>query len=281
MMSILVSSRVDGNPDSNIDALISSTIYNREPGEKVEFLIKYDSDDTKKHDDNYFKNYPIPIRTFTWGRMEGRHSLHTTYEYLFTNIHECSRLIMIGSDDFVFTRRGFITEAFNVMERYCMITGTGTASHFVSNGTFNCHAGPADDFYKFRYDYRELKADVYRKAVFNRYKNMGLVIPIFSRELLEVAQNFGWQANSDSWMLLLESIFWDMFGIKLLKFLPVWYARTGRIDSGYRPPFYNRMELHGISDDIDETYIRLLRKQAVNLYLNLVSRECLKQSHLV
>ena len=84
-ISVLFCSRVKDNPDSNVRRLLDSAVEYIRPDErdKVEFLIKYDDDDDARPPDSFFARYPFTIRTFTWGRGEGRHSLHNVQDYLF------------------------------------------------------------------------------------------------------------------------------------------------------------------------------------------------------
>ena len=104
MISILVSSRVQDNPDSNLHRLITSTVDTMLPGEEVEFLVKYDRCDHCAPDCAALSKYPIPVRKFVWAQGEGRHALHTVYEYLFTRINPKSKLVLIDADDFIAPR---------------------------------------------------------------------------------------------------------------------------------------------------------------------------------
>ena len=64
--------------------------------DKIEFLIKYDDDDTERPPASFFAKYPFSIRTFAWSRGEGRHSLHHAQEYLFAQRDPLSLLLYDG-----------------------------------------------------------------------------------------------------------------------------------------------------------------------------------------
>lgn len=277
MISIILASRVINNSDSNISRLINTTIETMEPGDNVEFLIKYDSDDSERPSDEWFRqSFPIPVRTFTWSRCEGRHSIHEFQQYLFTRANPHAELIYNTSDDFVHSRKGWVREALEVARqfKYCMITGCGYTRTVHSDTSIQCVlAGPAESFYNERYPNWEAMNDgEYLQCLQNRYLLLQLTCPMWSRPFLECAQNMGWQANSDSWLSLLESIFYDTYGQKLLKRIPAWYERMGRSTNDRFDPvskYYNVMELGSEYGYVDMALVKLLRCQAKNLWLNI------------
>lgn len=271
MLSIILTSRVNGNPDSNIDKLIQSTIDCMLPGEECEFLIKYDDDDPAKFNSEHFHKYPIPVKCHYWSRGEGRHSIHHAHEYLFSRINDKTKIVLVGSDDFIHTRKGFITDALDVASKnkYCMITGIGEAMWYHDGIEQQVQAGPLPEFYEHCPNWESMDIGEYCQVIRRRYHRLHLTSPIFTRDFLEAAQNFGWQANADSWAAILELIYFDRFNDKLWKRIPAWYARTGGGSSGGVPPFYNNMEVASAHDDMDHAYIRLLRRQIQNIHLNM------------
>ena len=58
--------------------------------DKIQFLIKYDDDDTERPPESFFAKYPFSIRTFAWSRGEGRHSLRHAQEYLLQQQPRCA-----------------------------------------------------------------------------------------------------------------------------------------------------------------------------------------------
>jgi hypothetical protein len=64
MLSILVSSRVQKNPDTNMKRLLDSAVQFVEDYSKIEFILKYDFDDPEKPGDDFFAQYPFVIKRF-------------------------------------------------------------------------------------------------------------------------------------------------------------------------------------------------------------------------
>ena len=77
MLSVLISTRVGGNANSDLKRLLDSCVSQTSDQEKsqVEFLIKADNDDDR-FDSSFFKSYPFPVRPCWSNRCEGRNSLH-------------------------------------------------------------------------------------------------------------------------------------------------------------------------------------------------------------
>src|SRR5262249_58215903 len=48
----------------------------------------------------------------------------------------------------------------------------------------------------------------------------GPLSPVISVRLIEVCQNFGWQANVDSWLMGLSVVLYDLYKIVLWRALP-------------------------------------------------------------
>src|SRR5262245_30949319 len=123
MISVIFCSRVKDNPASDVKRLLDSAAEHIQPAERdqVEFLIKYDDDDDGRPADNFFAAYPFTIRTFTWSRGEGRHSLHNAQEYLFAQHDPRARFCLMIADDFYFTRPNFVSEILAVPDEFCII----------------------------------------------------------------------------------------------------------------------------------------------------------------
>ena len=246
MISVLFCSRVQGNPASNLELLLDTATEFTEPEErsKIEFLIKYDSDDDQRPTDAFFARYPFTIRTFSWARGEGRHYLHHAQEYLFTQRDARSRFCLMIADDFLFTRAGWVSEILNVKDEFCILG----------------HNRPAIESY----------AGIYENEAAIRKWNVafGCLAPIVSTRLIEVCQNFGWQANVDSWLMGLSVVLYDLYGIILWKPHKPFYKRGGGYGLGDTPT-YNNMELTSQKGPENKYWFELLRRQARNIYLNI------------
>lgn len=246
MISVLFCSRVKDNPDSNLPRLLDSAVTHIAPHERgqIEFLIKYDADDDQRPSDSFFARYPFSIRTFSFSRGEGRHSLHHAQEYLFAQRDPRSRFCLMTADDFVFTRSGFVTEILGVKDELCML-------------------GPMRPPIESFAGIYEQEEAIRRWAVC-----FGPWSPVVSTRLIEVCQNFGWQANVDGWLMGLAVVLYDLYRVVLWKTHEPFYARGGGYGLGDTPT-YNNLELTGLKGPFNKYWFELLRRQARNVYLNL------------
>jgi hypothetical protein len=250
MISVLFCSRIKDNPDSQLTRLLDSTVANTTPEEReqIEFLIKFDSDDDERPTNEAFANYPFSVRTFAWSRGEGRHGLHHAQEYLFAQRDPRSRFCLMTADDFYFTRPGFVSDILAVKDEFCIMG----------------YRRPPIESYYGAYE----KEEVIRQWVVS----FGCWSPVVSSRLIEVCQNFGWQANVDSWLMGLSVVLYDLYGIIIWKQHEEFYARGG---SHVRPasmgsaPTYNNMEITNNVGPVNRYWFELVRRQARNVYLNM------------
>jgi hypothetical protein len=257
MLSIIFASRVKDNMDSQLKNLLDSTFMcvDRDDYPKIEFLIKYDWDDDNRPPDSFFAQYPFTIKPFVYARGEGRHYNNHHCEYLFANTNPSFKWVMNMSDDFVFTRKDFLKELEAIPDPYMVVGYT--------RPSFELNA----------------KNNVYRQNFpvnFEHHNGIGELCPIFSRKLVEVSQNMGWQPNLDAWVVLLECTLYQMYGILLWSQIPKFYQRTGTWGSGDTPTFpgtdiYNNMTITGARLPKNPYLFTLIEQQAKNIYLNMVS----------
>lgn len=257
MLSIIFASRVKDNIDSQLKRLFTSVITCVAPEDydKIEFVIKYDWDDENRPTPEFFAKYPFTVKTFVYARGEGRQYNHHHCEYLFANTNPEFKWVMNMSDDFVFTRHNFLKDLMAIPDDY-MVVGY-TRPSFEQN---------ADN-------------QIYRQNFpvnFDNENGIGELCPIFSRKLVEVCQNMGWQPNLDAWVVILEVTLYQMFGILLWKSIPKFYQRTGTWGSGDSPTFpgtelYNNMTITGKRLPQNPYLFTLMERQAKNIYLNMVS----------
>jgi hypothetical protein len=251
MISVLFCSRAKDNPDSALPRLLDSTVANTTPAEReqIEFLIKFDHDDDARLPDSFFAKYPFAVRTFTWSRGEGRHGLHHAQEYLFTQRNPQSRFCLMTADDFFFTRPGFVSEILNVPDEFCIMG----------------YVRPPIESFAGIWEQEE--------AVRRWVVSFGCWSPVISSRLIEVCQNFGWQANVDSWLMGLSVALYDLYGTVIWKQHEPFYARGGEYErpaSVGTAPTYNNMELTNNVGPLNTYWFELVRRQARNVYLNMI-----------
>lgn len=246
MISVLFCSRVKDNPASNLPRLLDSAVVQLSPQERdqIEFLIKYDDDDDLRPADSFFAGYPLQIRRFVWSRGEGRHYLHHAQEYLFAQRDPRSRFCLMTADDFYFTRPNFVSDILSIQDEFCIIG----------------HNRPPIETYAGIYENEE--------AIRRWNVAFGEWSPVISARLIEVCQNFGWQANVDSWLMGLSVVLYDLYKIILWRPMKPFYERSGGYGLGDTPT-YNNMELTSQQGPRNKYWFELLRRQARNLYLNM------------
>lgn len=246
MLSLILTSRVHGNPDSNISRLLNGLKDCGGTKDNCEVLIKYDSDDIAAPDDEYFKQFPFTVKRFVWSRGEGRNSIHLDHFYLFAQRDMRSRFMLLCADDFSFTRKGFIDDILSVKDEFCFVGSKR----------------PRVELYKGHW--RE-------PAVMNVWKHSegGGYLPCVSVRCIEVLQNFGWQPNGDGWITLLAILMFEKYDIDMWRAVDPYYSRNPtQGESGYGPSF-NNMVIDGSRNPANEYFYTLTEQQAKNLYLNM------------
>ncbi|MFQ3651525.1 MAG: hypothetical protein SNJ75_14455, partial [Gemmataceae bacterium] len=246
MISILFCSRVKGNPASGLKTFFESIVATTTPTEReqIEILIKFDEDDDQRPSQNYLASLPFCVRTFVYARGEGRHSLHHAQEYLFAQRDPRSRFLLMTADDFCFTRSGWVSEILAVPDELVIMGYVRPHIERLASGwdqPENHHAWI---------------------TCFGEWS------PVISVRLIEICQNFGWQANVDSWLMALSLALYELYQIVIWKPHKPFYRRMGGYGLGDTPS-YNNMEVTCQKGPHNRYWYELVRRQARNVYLNL------------
>jgi hypothetical protein len=247
MISIIFCSRAKDNPDSNLKRFLDSAVAHttEEERKQIEFLIKFDDDDETRPPESFFAAYPFQIKTFCFSRGEGRHYLHHAQEYLFAQRDPRSRYCFMTADDFYFIRGNWVTEIHAFKDEFFII------------GQF------IPPIHTFAGIYEE------EEAIRRWVVSFGPLSPVLSARLMEVCQNFGWQSNVDSWAMGLSVVLYDLYQVVIWREMPKFYERGGGVGLGDTPT-YNNMELTGQKGPENKYWFELIRRQARNLYLNMM-----------
>jgi hypothetical protein len=252
VLSLILTSRVKNNKDSNIENLLSSLEKCGGNKENCEVLVKYDNDDDLQPDQKYFDKFPFQVKKFVWSRGEGRHSFHLDHFYLFSQINRKSSFVLLCADDFTFTRKGFIEDILSIKEEYCFVGPRR----------------PRVEIYKGRW--RE-------PAIMNVWKhNEGVSLPCFSVRCIEVLQNYGWQCNGDNWKTLLHILMYEKYNLDLWRTVPNFFSRNPTDGTSGFGESYNNMEMDGVKNPSNTYYYDLVEQQAKNLYLNIISDKLIR-----
>lgn len=250
MISFILTSRVKDNKDSNIKLLLDSASVCCKP-EHIEFLIKYDSDDDQIPKEDFFKQYPFQIKTFSWSRGEGRHSIHNDHLYLFTQHDMRSRFIMICSDDFQFIRPGFDEDILAIQDEFCFIGSQHLAIESCSGRLF--------------------QPDILRYWVNNSWSNC---LPCATVKTIEVLGNLGYQCNFDNVQTLIVLLMYQEYKINIWKHIHQYYERNPSNGQSGFTKTYNSLEIDGSRwQNIHPYYYDLILQQVKNIYLNIKENE--------
>ena len=247
MLTIILTSRVKDNEDSNMEQLLTSLQECGGNAENCEVLIKYDNDDDQRPDPKSFDKFPFMVKTFVWSRGEGRHGFHLDHFYLFSQRNQNSKFVLLCADDFTFIYEGFIEEILSIEDKYCFV-------------------GP-----------RRPRVELYKGCwqqphIMEVWKhNEGVSLPCFSVRCIEVLQNYGWQCNGDNWKTLLHILMYEKFGLDLWKTVPSFFSRNPTEGSSGYGTSFNNMEMDGDKNPANPYYFALVEQQAKNLYLNIIA----------
>lgn len=267
MISILLSSRIKNNPDSNLLGMINSIISTCTPEEltKLELIIKYDDDD--EYINNHLITAPFDIKEVTYNRCTGRSHLHHFNEYLFTLKNHKSKFILQVADDFIFTRPGWVSQILSFTKEYLFI-GSGQCDK--EPGPWHTKSRPPIE----TINYFDMES---WRCIF------GNIAPCFSVRLIEVCQNFGWTSSIDAWAYLLTMMCYQNHKINIFEYIDAFYKRTEGLgvesnqshDEIFKKGFdysYNRMQQTGSKNCENMYWFDLVYQQATNVYLNILRR---------
>jgi len=245
MITIILTSRIKDNKDSNLENLLNSLVNCGGNINNCEILIKFDTDDDEQPNEDFFSKFPLTIKKFIWSRGEGRHSIHLDHFYLFSQRNIKSKFILLCADDFTFTHHGFIEEILSIDDEYCFVGPRRPRIEFYKNKWMN-------------------------PSVMNIWKhNEGVSLPCISSRCLEVLQNYGWQCNADNWVTLLTILMYENYEIDMWRTVTNFYERNPTNGLSGFGKSYNNMEMDGEKNPFNNYYFSLVQQQAKNLYLNI------------
>ena len=253
MITIIMTSRVKDNKDSNIDNLLSSLEKCGGNKDNCEVLIKYDLDDDSQPEESYFDKFPFVVKKFVWSRGEGRHSFHLDHFYLFSQRNPNSRFALLCADDFTFMKDNFIDDILCIKEEYCFVGPNR----------------PRVELYKGCWKNPQVM-EVWKH-------NEGVSLPCFSVRCIEVLQNYGWQCNGDNWQTLLHILMYEKFGLDMWKTVPSFFTRNPTDGSSGYGESFNNMEMDGSKNPENKYYFDLVEQQAKNLYLNIIADKLIEK----
>ena len=234
--------------------------------EKVEFLIKFDTDDAYANKAlSQIKDMSFRIRTFTFDRWEGMYTAHHNYSYMLARVSPNSKFIGFCGDDSVpeHISHGVIP----FLERhvnYDYVFGTNKREMTIPNRLTHMIKYESDTTPQ------------------NTMSINGLIepYPIISRKFIEIC-GFGYHYNIDTWLSLIVSILFNKYSVIVARQFPNQtfgrdniqtkefirdenhlYNADRTIYAGYKTNWNQDMENQ-------PTYIKLAEQAADNIYLNI------------
>lgn len=103
MISVIVTSRVQGNINSNLPELIRSLAEHSDSPEDIELLVKFDVDDDLArdlHTEINNKELPFPIKIAYGPRGRGYIDIHHGYNQLLPMLYSKTKIVIAMADDF-------------------------------------------------------------------------------------------------------------------------------------------------------------------------------------
>ena len=250
---------------------ITNVIYSGDR-KKVEFLIKFDSDDTYANKAwSQIKDSPFKITPFYFSRGEGMFSAHNDYTFLMSRIHKHSKFVGICGDDSILIH--FSEDVLSFLEENV------NNNYFLGvNRKEMCQSDIL----------ARLKA--YKIAKINDAMSTNNLIepyPILSRKLLETCGGWGFHHNTDTWTALLNCILYNKYGIVVAKQFPrqtfirentqwkdvirdSWHIIENGIYKGYKTNWNQDMQ------DLPN-YVSLAEQVAKTIYLNIKEDKLLEE----
>ena len=237
--------------------LFDSAIRETENGnlKKIEFLIKFDSDDKRGIkefliDDSLIKKHPnLIIRPFIYRRWEGRHSLNLHYMFLFSRRNKSSKFIKFISDDSEFYQDPI-----------------PTITPFLNDNYIICSSRPhsiekLDSITDYRTDNRWISAYLTGP------------LPLVSSKIIEIIGNTCWGLNTDNWLTLLNLVLYHKYKINIVEAVDFMHL-CGRVFESYGDDIFKssfNIDMLVSVNNLPKNlyYFDLVEQQAKNIYLNM------------
>jgi len=223
MISIIISSRVEGNKNHNLIALLESLRVNTLYPSLIEVLVKYDFCDQEArfvHDSLLPDNkYPFKIKQIYEEKLRGYIDIHYGYNLLIPLLSPSSKIVISMADDFT-VNHGW---------DFALCNQAQTAGDY-----FIIHQRPHPPIS--RPDYNINPFDV----SFNPFHAEDLHIideaPAWSTKLINDVETFP-ISFTDAWTLCIERVLWFKYDINITRFTDGIFVnrKTGSMDQEDHP----------------------------------------------
>jgi len=214
MISILVTSRIEGNVNHRLKTLLDSLKVSINHPDQIEVLVKYDNDDyacQKEALEIVNAKYPFRILCEDGPRGRGYIDIHLGYNQLLHSIHPDTNVVVAMADDFT-CNGGWDDQVHNAIKdagEYFIVHSRPHPRKVWQSGTPGVVISGADHF--------NMDNDMFESEDLHIMDES----PMWSLALLRAAGSFPFPVSfTDAWTVCLEYVLWHDHQIDITKFLP-------------------------------------------------------------
>ena len=257
MISLLITSRIEGNPNWGLPNLLQSLVDYSADHNNFEVLVKFDTCDPKVPDYlPQLKNYPFAVKHIIEPRGRGYIDIHIGYTRTMMLADDRSTVMGAFADDFVVTQSNWDT------------TVLAETTHF-EDDIYIIHQRPHPCFYRPHFQ----KQPFYPHFNLDQIDELAIVDegPFWSRKLLEICGGLGHVSFTDAWTLVIQWYLYQNHGLNRTRFLeqPLVYRV---LDAGVDSPEADRWDTdRRINFDFiaSDFYRTMVQNQARNVAMNI------------
>lgn len=259
MISLLVTSRIDDNPNWGLPNLLEGLAEKSANHENFELLVKFDSDDQLVPDFvKTLKKYPFQIKHLVEPRGRGYIDIHIGYTRAMSLADPRSTVMGCFADDFVITAECWDEQVLAETNKF-------------EDDIFIIHQIPHPPFYRPSYKNNPF----YMDFDLNHMDTIEVIDegPFWSRKLLEICGGLGHVSFTDAWTLCLQWFLFHNYGINRTRFTsePLIHRRLHEdVDTEHSDRWHNDRKWN--FEFIDSDFYRtMVKNQARNIALNLAA----------
>jgi phenolic acid decarboxylase len=261
MIALLVTSRIEGNPNWGLPNLLDSLVDHSANYRNFEVLVKFDSCDSKVA--SYLpqlKKYPFAVKHIVEPRGRGYIDIHIGYTRAMMLADKRVTVMGAYADDFVATRHHWDA------------TVLAETKHF-EDDIYLIHQRPHPCYYRPNFQ----EQPFYPHFNLDHIDEMAVVDegPFWSRKLLEICGGLGHVSFTDVWTVFLQWFLYHDFGINRTRFLKepqIHRVLHDAVDTRQADRWESdrRINFEFIAGQF---YRNMVKKQARNVALNILAEE--------
>ena len=259
MISLLITSRIEGNPNWGLANLLDGLKEKSSHYDNFEVLVKFDSDDRLVPEFvRTLDQYPFAIKHLIEPRGRGYIDIHIGYTRVMSLADSRSTVMGCFADDFIIVKEGWDED---ILSR----------TNSFDDDIYIIHQLPHPPFY--RPDYKD--SPFYLHFSLDHMDTLEVIDegPFWSRKLLEICGGLGHVSFTDAWTLCLQWYLHHHHGINRTLFTdqPLIHRRLHEaVDSDQSERWHSdrKWNFDFIANDF---YRTMVKNQARNIALNISS----------